>query len=260
MSFIFQKYLSHYITILVLAITFSPSAQSSDNNSLYLNNLEIKAGAISFPPFYVVNSDQTLSGIFLDIMEKTLLHAKIKYRLNIYPTKRLYNNLKNGETDFFLGIKGSPEYDNHVLYSTTEISQIQLRVYATGDTPLPSTKEDLNNNKVITLRGYSYAGLITYLTDPQNNISISTTSDHRSAFLMLKNNRANYVINYKHPSEAALKMLTIKDLKYTNFYDVKIYFIVSKALPHAAEILRKLEQAYLELLKLGELEYIENTD
>ena len=258
MSFIFKKYLSHFITIFVLVITLAPLAQSSDNNNLYFNNLVIKAGVISFPPFYIVNSDQTLSGIFLDIMEKTLHHAKIKYRLNIYPTKRLYNNLKIGTTDFFLGIKGSPEYDEHVLYSTTEISQIQLRVYAIGDTPLPSTKEDLNNYKVITLRGYSYAGLITYLNDPQNNISINTTSDHRSSFLMLKNNRADYVINYKHPSETALKMLTIKDLKYTNFYDVKIYFIVSKALPHAAEILHKLEQAYLVLLELGELEYIEN--
>lgn len=186
MSFIFQLYSSRYITLLVLAITLMPSIQASDSNALNIKNLEIKAGVISFPPFYVVNSDQTLSGIYLDILKKTLQHAQIKYRLDIYPTKRLYNNLKNGKTELFLGIKGSPEYDEHVLYSTTAISQIQMRIYAIGDMPLPETKEDIDNHKVITLRGYSYGGLINYLTDPKNNITISSTSDHRSSFLMLE--------------------------------------------------------------------------
>ena len=90
---------------------------------------------------------QTASGIYLDIIEKTLQHAGLDYQLDIYPTKRLYRNLGNGETELFLGIKGSPEYDKNVLYSSKANSKIQITIYAVGDTPFLKNKEDINNNK-----------------------------------------------------------------------------------------------------------------
>jgi polar amino acid transport system substrate-binding protein len=248
MGHVFSLYAFLNALALSILIVFSSFSQAQ----------EIKAGTTTFPPFYVINPDNSISGILVNIMEKTLTHAELTYRLDIYPTKRLYHNLGTGDTHLFLGIKGSPEYDSNVLYSSTPISQIQMRIYATGNTPLPTTKEDINGHKIITMRGYGYGGLVNYFSDPQNNIQVTSTSKHRSSFLMLKNKRADYVINYKHPSETALKDLKISGLKYTNFYDAKVYFIVSKGTPNAEEVLRKLEQAYSELIELGELEYIEN--
>lgn len=222
--------------------------------------LQIKAGSTDFPPFYVINNDGSASGIYVDIMEKTLEHAGLNYRLDIYPTKRLYRNLGVGETDLFLGIKGSPEYDKDVFYSKMAVSQLQMRIYAIGNTPLPSIKEDLIGHSVITMRGYGYGGLIAYLENPNNNIEVSSTSEHRSSFLMLKNKRADYVINYKQPSETALAALRIDDLKYTNFYDAEVYFIMSKKAINAQQVMKKLEHAYLELVNKNELEYIDNDD
>lgn len=250
MGFVYTSYSIIRILILNVLVFFALSSQA----------IEIKAGSTNFPPFYVVNNDGTASGIYLDIMEKTLEHAGLAYRLDIYPTKRLYRNLGDGTTDLFLGIKGSPEYDNNVLYSKTAISQIQMRVYAVGNTPLPTTKEELNGHKIITMRGYGYGGLVAYFEDPNNNIKVTSTTQHRSSFLMLKNKRADYVINYKHPSETALATLKINNLKYTNFYDAKVYFIVSRGTPNAQVILDKLEQAYLEMISSEELDYIENDD
>lgn len=226
--------------------------------SSFCNAQTIKAGSTSFPPFYVINEDQTTSGIYLDIMEKTLEHANLDYRLDVYPTKRLYRNLAKGETELFLGIKGSPEYDDNVLYSNIVISQIQMRIYALQDTPLPKNKEDINGHKIITMRGYGYGGLVNYFSDPQNNIGVTTTTQHRSSFLMLKNKRADYVINYKYPSETALADLKVPGLKYTNFYSANVYFIVSKETPNAKSILNALETSYLDLVKKGEIEYIKN--
>ena len=248
MGFVFQLYSFLQTIIFITALAFASSLQA----------IEIKAGTTSFPPFYIVNNDQTASGIYLDIMERTLQHAGLNYRIDIYPTKRLYRNLGNGETELFLGIKGSPEYDKQVLYSKTAISKVQMRIYAIGKTPLPMTKKDINNHKIITMRGYGYGGLINYFSDPQNNIEVSSTSNHRSSFLMLKDHRADYVINYKHPSEAALATLEIPGLKYTNFYNANVYFIVSKALSNADTVLKNLEKSYLELIELGEVEYIAN--
>lgn len=250
MGFVSTQYSFARISIFVLLV-FS---------SCFTQAYGIKAGTTNFPPFYVINNNGSASGIYLDIMERTLEHAGISYRLDIYPTKRLYRNLGLGETDLFLGIKGSPEYDDNVLYSKIAISQIQMRIYAIGDTPLPSVKEDINGHKIITMRGYGYGGLVEYFEDSDNNIEVTTTSEHRSSFLMLKKKRADYVINYKHPSETALADLTIENLKYTNFYDAKVYFIVSKETPNAQEIMDKLEQAYLDLVDKNELEYIINDD
>jgi hypothetical protein len=63
------------VTIVSLLSLFAFSATSQ--------GVEIKAGSTSFPPFYVINKDQTASGIYLDIMERTLQHAGLDYRLDI---------------------------------------------------------------------------------------------------------------------------------------------------------------------------------
>lgn len=219
---------------------------------------EIKAGMLVFPPYFVDNGDQPPSGIYLDIMVRTLQHAGLSYNLEFFPAKRLYLNLGSGETDLYLGIKGPPEYKNKVLYSKTSISKIQMRIYTTGDTPLPVTKEDINGHKISTIRGYSYGGLVNYFSDPKNDIDVALTAEHLASFQMLKKHRIDYVVNYKHPSEAVLENLVIPNLKYTNFYSVDVYFIISKSIPNAHETLQRIEASYLELVKLGELEYIEN--
>jgi polar amino acid transport system substrate-binding protein len=237
----------------LLSVSFL--SRSSENGVI-----DIKVGILSFPPFYIIHPDQSVSGVLVDIMEKTLQRTGLSYQVAEYPTKRLYNNLGTGETDLFLGIKGPLEYDKNVLYSDVAVSQIQMRIYAKGKTPLPKTKEDIKGHSIITIRGYSYGGLVNYFVDPSNNIAMTSTSEHRSSFLMLKNNRADYLINYKHPSETVLKDLKISELKYTNYYAANVHFIVSKANPNALKIMAKLEQAYLELIELGQLEYIENNN
>jgi len=221
---------------------------------------KLKVGIIDFPPFYIVNDDGSTSGLYLNILRKTLQHAKLEYSLDVYPPKRLYRNLSNGKAGVVLGIKGAPEYDKQVLYSTSKISQIQMRVYATGTTPLPTSKEDINNHRISTIRGYSYGGLVSYFSDPKNNINVFTTAEHLASFQMLKNKRVDYVVNYKHPSETVLESLFIPNVKYTNLYSVDVFFIVSKAIPNAREVLQKLEKSYLELINLGELAYIPNDD
>lgn len=221
---------------------------------------EIKLGVMIFPPYFYKDQGKPPAGIYMNIMKKTLRHAGLKYRIDVYPAKRLYLNLGNGETDVYLGIKGAPEYHNKVLYSNSSISQINMRIYANANTPLPKTKEDLNNYKISTIRGYSYGGLINYFSDPKNNISNASTAEHLASFRMLKNKRVDYVINYKHPSENVLENLDIPNVKYTNFNSVDVYFVISKSTPNAAEILKKIEDAYLELLDMGELEYVKNVN
>jgi polar amino acid transport system substrate-binding protein len=229
MGFIDTQFFSIRLFILSFLL-FIPSLSSA---------LPIKVGSTDFPPFYVINDDGSASGIYVDIMEKTLEHAELKYTIDTFPTKRLYRNLGTGKTDVFIGLEGSPEYNDHVLYSKMAVSQLQMRVYAIDNTPLPSSKEDFNGHRIITMRGFGYCGLVKYFEDPTNHIEVTSTSKHRSSFLMLKNKRADYVINYKQPSETALEELEIEGLKYTNLKNAEVYFIVSKKTPNAQQVLTK---------------------
>lgn len=235
--------------------------------SVFLNSLgylnpaiaaPVKADITHFPPFYVVNPNGIHSGVYLDIMVKTLQKAGLKYNVHSYPTKRLYSNLSSGVTDLFLGIKGSPVYHEHVYYSKMPVSHIQLRVYATGDTALPKIKEDLVGQSVIAMRGYGYAGLINYLTAAENDIDLKFVTSHQSSFLMLKNDRADYLLNYKHPSDRVLESMVVPGLKHMSLYAAEVFFIVSKNAPDALLLLDKLEAAYDLLRESGEIEYVEN--
>lgn len=221
---------------------------------------EIKAGVMIFPPYFFQNKNKEPDGIYLKVMEKTLRNANLEYRIDIYPAKRLYLNLGNGKTHLYLGIKGAPEYDDKVLYSTTKVSEIKMRIYANADTPLPVTKKDIDHHRIGIIRGYSYGGLIKYFTETKNNIEISSTAEHLSSFKMLKNRRVDYVINYQYPSEAVLADLEIPGVKYTDFHSINVYFIISKFTPNAVEVLDRIEKSYLELLERGEIKYMGPTD
>jgi polar amino acid transport system substrate-binding protein len=220
----------------------------------------VKVGTTHFPPYYVVKEDGTLSGILLEVMLTMLKTAGLEYELTNYPAKRLYRNLSSGNTELFIGIKGAPEYHDKVYYSKIPISQIQLRVYALGDTPLPKKKEDIQGKSIITISGYSYAGLMNYFNDQINNIEVKSATSHHASFLMLKNKRAEYLFNYKQPSVTVLKTLDIPSIKYTNFYSMKGFVIVSKASNNAEKLIKKMEDAYAEMLRTGVVKYIENDD
>lgn len=221
---------------------------------------EIRAGIMIFPPYFFQNENKKPDGIYLKVMEETLRNANLEYSIDIYPAKRLYLNLGNGKTHLYLGIKGVPEYDDKVLYSTTKVSEINMRVYTNDNIPLPLKKEDLNNHRISIIRGYSYGGLINYFKDPKNNIDVASTAEHLSSFKMLKNKRVDYVINYQHPSEEVLEDLEIPSIKYTDFHSINAYFIVSKFTPNAAEVLDKIEKSYLELLESGKIKYTAPND
>lgn len=213
----------------------------------------------NFPPFYIVSKDGKASGLYHDLMLKIATKAGYQPKVHTFPTKRLYRNLGNGTSDVFLGIKGSPEYHGHVHYSKVPLSQIQLRAYAVGDTPLPTSKEQLNGHKIAIMRGYGYGGMVNYFYDRNNDIDTKAVTEHRASFMMLKKNRVDYVINYKYPSDQTLKNIEIPELKFSSLYSADVFIIVSKRTPNAEKVIAELEAAYLTMLESGEAHYIENT-
>lgn len=229
------------VVVMVLYLIFPSSIQAEP----------LRVGVLDFPPFYVVKSEFEVSGILADIIRKTLDRAGVKYVVSGFPPKRLYFNLADGTSQLFMGVRGVPEYEGHVLYSNIKIEEIEVRLYTLKDKPLLSSLNDLKGKKVITQRGYSYGGISTFLEDPANKITVDPTDGHDLLFKKLIRGRADYLLDYNQPAESVIKKDKITGLKYSIIKKLKVQFIISKKTPDAENLLKKIDAAYLALKKEG---------
>ncbi|MBF0377895.1 MAG: transporter substrate-binding domain-containing protein [Desulfamplus sp.] len=214
---------------------------------------EVKIGVLHFPPFYVVEEGQEPSGILIDYIKASLDKCSITYSIEGYPAKRVYKNLANGISNIFLGPKGVPEFEGNVIYGNEKVIQIDLRIYTRGDTQLLKTKEELKGRTILIIRGYGYGGLIKYLEDPTNNITLDVTDGHELAFKKLQMKRADYLLDYSAPAETTLKSVIIPGIQNHSISLLDVFFIVSKKTPDAEKLLKQLEQAFVDLKKEGKL-------
>ncbi len=215
----------------------------------------LKVGVLDFPPYYVVKSESNVTGSLTAVIRKTLERAGIPYELNGFPPKRLYKNLGEGVTHVFLGTRGVPEYDGQVLYSSIKVEEIEVRLYTLRDKPLLKTLQELKGKQVITQRGYGYGGMVTFLDDPANGITVDPTDGHELAFKKLIKGRADYLLDYMQPAEAVIKNGRLTGLKFSRLKSLSVQFIVSKKVPDAENLLKKIDAAYLALKKEGAFKY-----
>ncbi len=211
----------------------------------------LKAGVLDFPPYYIVKSENDVTGSLADVIRRVLDRAGFQYVLNGYPPKRLYKNLADGTTQVWLGVSGVPEYEGKVLYSNIKVEEIEVRLYTLEGKPLLKSLENLKGKTVIIQRGYGYGGIITFLEDPRNSITADYTDGHDLAFRKLLKGRADYLLDYRQPAEALIRKERFSGVKSSPIKTIGVYFIVSKKAPDAENLLKKMDAAYLALKKEG---------
>ncbi|MBF0572703.1 MAG: transporter substrate-binding domain-containing protein [Desulfamplus sp.] len=238
--------LSLSVICLIISLIISPLVQK-------LQAQEIQVHVFNFQPFYVVEDGKEPSGIFVDYIKAIFERANIKYIVKGYPAKRAYKNLGEGKSNIFLGVKGVPELEGNVLYGNEKITQIDLRVYTRQETPVLKTKEELKGKKILIIRGYSYGGFIKYLEDPANKIELDITDGHELAFKKLQGKRADYLLDYSAPAETTLKSVIVPGVQNHSISILDIFMILSNKTPDAENLLKKLEQAFIDLKKEGKL-------
>ena len=228
-----------------LALTLTLHAKAAE--------VDLKVGVLHFPPFYVVEGPGHVSGIYTDIIEKVLNRAGFTYSIDGFPPKRFYKQLGENTTNFFLGVRGSEYIEGKVAFGELEFEGIQLRAYSTGDTPVVTQKEELSGKRVIVIRGFGYGGLAKYLHEPLHEINIIETGDHYTAFKMLAAGRGDYLLDYRTTSTLVIDDLGLSGIRYGVMMQAHTYFIINKNYPNYSEVLSKIEQAYLELVKEGQV-------
>lgn len=213
-----------------------------------------QVGLVDFPPFATVEKSGRYGGILVELLEKVLKKAEIPYEVTPYPQKRLFNNLATGDTDIYMGIKGVPYYEGKVLFSDVVVTDIDLRAYCLKGTPPVQTRDQLKGKSIIVIMGYGYGGLIRYLTDPENRISLDPTATHVLAFRKLKAKRAAYVLDYRRPAGIAIEKEGMAEaVDSSSIARLNIHFIVSKKTPGGEQLMKRMEEAYLALKAEGRL-------
>jgi len=207
-----------------------------------------KVGLVDFPPFATIDKSGKYSGIMVELLEKVLKRAEISYEVAPFPQKRLFKNLATGETDIYMGVKGVPYYEGKVLFSDVAVCDIDLRAYCLKKTPPIQARHQLKGKSIIVIMGYGYGGLIGYLKDPANRITLDPTATHVLAFRKLKAKRAQYVLDYRRPATMAIdnEKMT-ENVDFTSIAKLNIYFIVSKKAPEAQRLMKRMEEAYQAL-------------
>lgn len=177
----------------------------------------------------------------LSLARVLMERAGLSMESEAYPARRLFEKLRNGTVDFSILVKAS-SLREHCLFSQRPVYSTTLRVYYLGDKLPIRSQEDFIGKEVITIRGYSYANLLQFISEPANGITNMVAPTHRSAFKMLSRGRAAYLLDYESAARETLFEYKISTLNSNAIKDLDIYLVLSKKYSEAAELMVKLEK------------------
>lgn len=174
------------------------------------------------------------------LAEVLMERAGLSWRAVPYPAPRLFSNLQNGATNFSILVRGS-SLESCCIFSRKPVYSTTLNVYSVGDKPPVKSKEDLVGKSIITIRGYSYAGLLKFISDPANRIDNQAAGTHKAAFEMLKAGRADYAVDYASAAGDILAESPVANLRANPIDQLDIYLVLSKTYPEAEKLMARLE-------------------
>lgn len=198
-------------------------------------------GYVEIPPFTYTNEDGKADGFIMDLVDRTFKKANVEYTTISLPAIRLKEYLKYGKVDVWVGIYSSTDYGDVAHIGQKAFSYLTLNAYFIGDKQAITKKQQLKDQSIITMHGYSYGGLAEYIADSANNVKDNKTKTHESAFNMLKSKRGDYVLGYHLPAQQYLESNPITELQHSLISQLPMYFIVSKQTPNAEQVIEHLE-------------------
>ncbi len=174
------------------------------------------------------------------IVEELFKQASLNWKSHEYPAARMFQNLDEGTSNFSI-LVNSPRLDACCLVGKIPVASSELRVYHKNNVARVSSINSLQDENVITLRGYSYGPFKEVIADPDINIKAHPAGTHASAFAMLNEGRANYLLDYNHPSTVVLQNHPIQDIQYETLGKVDLYLVLHRSYPNAQQVLDEFE-------------------
>ncbi|MBC7919431.1 MAG: transporter substrate-binding domain-containing protein [Rhodoferax sp.] len=214
----------------------------------------LKVGALHLPPFYVLDATQTHveGGTTIVCIKKVLERAKVDYALFGFPAKRLYENFASGAIDMVLGSTGNSVIADKGLLGPLPLRNSTIELYSLLPTSkIPTSIAELDGKSVITIAGYSYAGLLDELKNTKADLVPSPT--HDSAMLMLGAGRAPYALVYRGVVDDSVKLAKLEGkINSRVMKTLQILVQINKETPNAQETMDKVMKALKEVKAQGQ--------
>jgi ABC-type amino acid transport substrate-binding protein len=166
--------------------------------------------------------------------------AGVAWQAKPVPSARMFEYLRDGTAQFSILVE-APTLRECCLLSRKPVATTQLHVYRLADRPAVARREDLAGKRVITIRGYSYAGLAAYLADPANHAVNEVAATHEAAFAMLRNRRADYLVDYAGPAAEVLAATPPADIRADVLSRLDVHLVLARSVPDAPAMMSRLE-------------------
>lgn len=189
------------------------------------------------------------------IMEGLVESCNIKLQYHFFSLKRFYDAVEKGDkAQLQFIIKGMERFDKNLIYSQYPVLTIKLNLYWYQDSENVAANVNLSsleNQSVVVMRGFHYAGLTQRLKRQFKNIEFIEVDSVTSAFKMLSSKRAKFVLQYERIVQDYIDKSGKKSLLHNvhkkNLNSLDYFISVHRSVDHAEEILNCLSMAHQQL-------------
>ncbi len=240
------------VVFICASCLFAARPQARDTGAPGGNSVEIEYGYPDQSIFVATVNDRGQPDTpMTSLAEALMTRAGLSWHAEPYPAKRLFSNLRNGTTPFSILVRASSLLDS-CIFSKKPVYSTTLNIYNTGDKAPVKSRKDLVGKQIVTIRGYSYGGLLKFISDPANRITNEVAGTHKAAFKMLANNRADYLVDYASAAEDILSQSPIPGIQSNPIKQLDIFLVLSRRYPNAEQLMVKLE-AIVETLDVDKI-------
>jgi membrane-bound lytic murein transglycosylase MltF len=188
------------------------------------------------PPQSITDKNGNAAGIVNTRARAVLNKLKIKHKFELQPIKRIYDELAKGSLDIFnCGL--SPKVKG-VLRGKKNIAVVDIGLFSKKGVRQFTSMEDVKGQKIATIRGASMGGATKYL---KKNNEVTELTDPVQMFNFVEKGRAHYVLVIEKPGKLFLNKLGYKNYNYNSMIKAYCRWMVSKKLPNAEALLKKLD-------------------
>ncbi len=235
-KYFFRFIYTHTITYCALCLSFLLFSHPSQSNPTKIHL------AIADQTIVVTKLDEhdVFDNPIKGIVRELFKRANLEWGLTEYPAARAFHRLRSGSANFSIMVDTSA-LEGCCIVGKTPIVTIELRVYHRKGIEPIIDKSTLMGKDIITIEGYTYGPLKTFLDDQDSHIKTNPTPSHKSAFEMLKEGRAKYLLDYKHPAIAILHKYPIDEIQFETLQKINLYLVLHKDYPSAKETIERLD-------------------
>lgn len=203
----------------------------------------LNAAFLHYPPLAYLDENGEAAGRVIDMTNRIAAQSALKLDWKIYPIKRIYKGLQNGEIDIWPGSQAIPALRDTTLETPSIGIEITLCAFSLEGTPPLDTLEDLSRSQLVLIRGFTYRAQLDGILQQSVRRPI-VAPDHSAAMQLLEKGRADYLISYNDPIERALLEYPQPGSKCEVIDRWPLVYVISRQATDARDIASKLTNAY----------------